>query len=135
GARLVIDADDLLGVARLGPADVALLDGAGPGGVGQDALVIDAEVAEHLADAAAVGVGADDAGQHDPRAEGAEQGGDAAGAAEALLAAVGLEQQDGRLLADAGGVAPYVAVEHDVADDQHAWLAEVLDQLDQIGTH
>ena len=63
-----------------------------------------------------------------------EHGGHAAGAAEALLAAVGVQQDDRRFLADALGVAPDVAVEHQVADDQHARLAEVLHQLDQVAT-
>ena len=41
----------------------------------------------------------------------------------------------GRFLADALGVAPDVAVEHQVADDQHARLAEALHQFDQVGGH
>src|SRR5262249_40941444 len=119
----------------LGAADVALLDRAWTGRVGEDALRIDAEFREHFADAAAILVGPDDAGEHDAGAEGAEQGGHARSAAEALLAAVGLEEQHRRLLTDAGGVAPDVAVEHDVADDQHARLPEVLHQFDQIAGH
>ena len=119
----------------LGPADVAFLDGAGPVRIGDDALVIDAEVGEHLANAAAVGVGADDAGQGHARAEGAQHGGDAAGAAQPFLALVGVQQDDRRLLADALGVAPDVAVEHQVADHQHARLAEALHQVDQVGGH
>ena len=101
----------------------------------EDGLVADALIEQHSADAVAVGVGPDDAGQGRLGAEGAEQRGDAAGAAEALLAAVGAQEDDRRLLADALGVAPDVAVEHQVADDQHARLAEVLNQLDQIGGH
>ena len=50
-----------------------------------------------LANAVAVGVGADDAGQADAGAEGAQHGGDAAGAAEPLFALVGV-QQDHRAL-------------------------------------
>ena len=64
-----------------------------------------------------------------------QHGGDAAGAAEAFLALVGVQQNDRRFLADALGVAPDVAVEHQIADDQHARLAEVLHQFDQIGVH
>ena len=134
-AFLVIDADHLLRMAVLGPADVAFLDRAGPVGVDQDRLVVDAVIEQHLADAAAVGVGADDAGQGRLGAEGAEHGGDAAGAAEPLLAPVGVQQDDRRFLADALGVAPDVAVEHQVADDQHARLAQLLHQVDQVGGH
>src|SRR5262249_46512130 len=99
------------------------------------ALVVDAQIGQGLADAAAVGVGADDAGDGDAGAQGAEHGGDAAGAAELLLAAVRVQQDDGRLLADARGVAPDVAVQHQVADHQHARLAEVLDEINQVGGH
>src|SRR5262249_41468872 len=103
--------------------------------VGDDALVIDAEVAQDLADAGPVGVGADDAGQGDPGAEGPQHGGHAAGAAEALLALVGAEEDDGGLLADALGVAPDVAVEHEVADDEDVRLTEALHQVDKVGGH
>src|SRR5256885_8583132 len=44
------------------------------------------------------------------------------GRPQALLAAVGLQQDDGRLLADTGGIAPDVAVQHHIADDQDARL-------------
>jgi hypothetical protein len=97
--------------------------------------VINAEVAEHLARALAIVIGADDASEHDPGTEGTEESGDAAGTAEAFLTAVGLEQQDGRFLADAGGVAPDIAVKHDIADDEDARLSQVLNQLDQFATH
>ena len=76
-AIFVIDADHLLRMAMLGPADVAFLDGAGPSDVGDDGFVIDAEIGEHLANAAAVVVVADDAGEHDLGAEGSQHGGDA----------------------------------------------------------
>ena len=122
-------------MALLRPADVALLDRAGPVRVGQDGLVVDALIEQHAADAGAVGVGANDAGQARHGAQSAQQRGYAAGAAEPLLAAVGVQQDDRRFLADALGVAPDVAVEHQVADDQHARLAEVLHQLDQVGGH
>ena len=76
-AIFVIDADHLLRMAVLGPADVSLLDGADAGDVGDDRFMIDAVIGQHLADAAAVVVIADDAGEHYLGAEGAEHGGDA----------------------------------------------------------
>ena len=70
----------------------------------------------------------------DAGAEGPQHGGDAAGAAEPFLAPVGVQQDDRRFLADALGVAPDVAVEHQVADHQHARLAQTLHQIDQVGS-
>ena len=66
----------------------------GRSGSVSDAFVVDAQIGQHLADAGAVGVGADDAGQGDLGAQGAQHGGHAAGAAEALLAVVGVQQDD-----------------------------------------
>ena len=129
-AILVIHAQHLLRMAMLGLADVAFLDGAGPARVGDDRLMIDGQIGEHLADAAAVVIVADDARQHDFCAKGAQHGGDAAGAAEPFLAPIGLEQDHGRFLADALGVAPYIAIHHRIADDQHARRAEILHQID-----
>src|SRR5260221_74968 len=80
--------------------DVALLDGARAGGVGDDALVIDGQVGESLADTGSIGVGADDACDRHLRAESAKHRRDAAGAAEAFLAPLGMQQDDGRLLAN-----------------------------------
>jgi hypothetical protein len=134
-AVLVIDAEHLLRVPVLGAADVALLDGGGPARVADDPLVVDPLVGQHLADAAAVVVAADDAGQHHPGAERPQHGRHAARAAEPLLAPVGPQQDHRRLLADALGVAPDVAVEHQVAEHQHARLAEVLHQVDQFLGH
>ena len=54
---------------------------------------------------------------------------------EPFFALVGVQQNDRRFLADALGVAPDVAIEHDVADHQHARLAETLHQIDQVGGH
>src|SRR5439155_9337561 len=81
-AIFVIDPDHLLRMAMLGSTDVAFLDGAGAGDISDDGFMIDAEVGEHLANAAAVVIVADDAREHDPGAEGTEHGGDAGGAAE-----------------------------------------------------
>ena len=53
----------------------------------------------------------------------------------AFLAAVGLQEDDRRLLADAFGITPDVAVEHEIAHDQHARLAEALHQIDQFRDH
>ncbi len=122
-------------MAVLGPADVAFLDGAGPIRIDQDGLVVDAKVEQRPANAFAVGIGADDAGQSDPGAERAQHRGDAAGPAQSLLALVGVQQNHRRFLADALGVAPDVAVEHQVADHQHARLAQVLHQFDQVARH
>src|SRR5262245_2769338 len=114
-------------MAMLGPADVAFLDRGRAVNVGEHGVVVDAEIGEDLPDAAAVVVVADDTGDGDPGPERAQHGGDAAGAAEAFFALIGAQQDYRRLLADALGVAPYVAVEHEIADDQHARLSQALD--------
>src|SRR5439155_8800290 len=103
--------------------------------VGYDGFVIDGEIGEQLAHAAAVVVVADDAGEHDPGAQSAEHGGDAASAAKPFLAPFRSEQDDRRLLADALGVTPDVAVEHYVADHQYARLPQPLHEIDQILGH
>ena len=134
-AILIIDANHLLRMPVLSPADVSFLDRAGPARIGDDARVVDVQIGENPANACAVGVVADNAGQGHPGAEGAQHGGHAAGPAEPFLAPIGPEENDGRFLADAFGVAPDVAIEHEIADDQHAWLAEALHQIDQFRGH
>ncbi len=131
-AHLVIDADHLLRMACLRSPDVAFLDRRRPLGIHQHRLGVDAQVEQHLPDADSVGVGADDAGQGDAGSEGPQQGGHAAGAAQALLASFGVQQDDGSLLADALGIAPDIAVQHQVADHEHARLAEARHQIEQV---
>ena len=92
--------------------------------------MIDGEIGEHLANAARVVIVADDAGEHDLGAQGTQHGGNTGGSAEAFFAALGAQQNHGRFLADAFGVAPDVAVEHGVADDEDARGAEVLYEID-----
>src|SRR5262249_10915467 len=128
-------ADHLLRMAVLGPANVAFLDRARPARVGDDCFIIHAEVGEDLTNALAVSIGADDTGEHHPGAQGAEHGGAATGAAKSLLALVGAEEDDRRFLANALGVAPHVAIEHQVAHDQHAWLAKVLHEVNEYRGH
>ena len=102
GSRdLVIDADHLLRMAMLGPADVALLDRARPAGVGDDALR-----GRCPGRSASAGCGRRRRRRRrrrpaSPGAQGAQHGGDAAGPAQPFLAAVGVQQDDRRLLADA----------------------------------
>ena len=131
-SHLVIDSDHLLRMAVLCSADVAFLDRTGPSRIGQQRLVVDVHFLHHPANSLAVGVGAGDADQAHPRPKGAQHRRHTAGAAQAFLTAVGVQENYGRFLADALGVAPDVAIEHGVADDQHARLAQTQHQLGQI---
>ena len=45
------------------------------------------------------------------------------------------EQNDGRFLADSLGVAPGVAIEDQVAQDEHPRTAQVLDEINQMVRH
>src|SRR5438552_2839092 len=46
-----------------------------------------------------------------------------------------MQENDRRLLADSLGVSPDVAVQHDVAQDQHARLLQALHQVNQLRRH
>ena len=118
-----------------GSADVAFLDGAGPVGVVEDAVVVDVEVGESLANAGSVEIGPHDTDEGNLGARSAQHGGDAAGPAQALFALVGVQQDDGGFLTDTLGVAPYIAVQHQIAQHQDMRLAEVLDKLYQVRRH
>ena len=100
-----------------------------------DEAVVDPLVGQQLADEARLGVAADAADQPDLGPEGAQHRGDARRAAEPVLAVVGPQERDRRFLADPLGVAPDVAVEDQVADDQDAGVAERLDASDQVVRH
>src|SRR5262249_37780131 len=116
-------------------ADVALLHGTRSASIGNNALVLDTEIAKELADARAVGVVTDDAGQRHTRAQRAQHRRHAARPTQPLFALVRVQQDHPRFLADAFGVAPHVAVEHEIADHQHARLAQALHQIYEFGRH
>src|SRR5262249_33285947 len=125
----------LLRVPVLGAPHVPLFHCRRPTLIDRHPGLIDVQAVQDLSHADAVRVGADDADQADVDLQSAEHGGDAAGAAESLFLLVGPQQDDRRFLADAFGVPPDVAVEHDVADDQDARSAETLNEFDQVGGH
>ncbi len=134
-AGLVVDPDHLLRVAVLRPADVPLLERGRPVVEGDHVGMVDRQVVEDLPDMPRLGVAADPADQADLRPEGREHRRHARRPAEAVLAGVGPEQGDGRLLADPLGVAPDVAVQDQVADDQQPGTAQRFDATDQIKGH
>jgi hypothetical protein len=114
----------------LGPADIAFFHGRRAIRIVKDAFVVDALIEEHAPQAAAVYVRADDTGETHSGAQRTQQGRDAAGAAQTLLAAIGVKEDYRCFLADSFGVAPHVTVEHQVADHEHPRLPESLDQID-----
>jgi hypothetical protein len=85
--------------------------------------------------ASLAGVVADDSGQRDVRFQMPQQIGDTGGSAGPDFLLVGSEHDDRGFWADAFGVAPGVAVEHQVAQDQDPFpglLAELLEHVVQV---
>src|SRR5262245_53249850 len=113
-------------MAVLRAADIAFLDSAGPAGIDDDTFVFNSEVAEELTNAFSGVVVSDDADKADASAQGAKHRRHAAGAAQSLLPLISMEKDDGCFLADALGVAPDIAVEHQVAGHEHARLSQTL---------
>src|SRR5262249_3797844 len=134
-ACLEINAQHLLWVFVLSPADVSLLHRRWPAFINLDARVIHVKTVEDLADAHAIRVRADHADQAHVGLQSAEHCSNAARAAEAFFPLIGTEQYHGRFLADPLSVSPDVAVEHDVADDQDTRAAETLHEFNQFGGH
>src|SRR5262249_52980463 len=122
-------------MAMLGSADVSFLYRARAGRITEHTIVVDAEIAEHLADALAVRIRSDDACQRTLGPQRAPHRCHAAGPAKAFFALLRAQQNDWRFLADALGVAPDIAIQHQIAHDQHARLAEVLHKVNQLGGH
>jgi hypothetical protein len=91
--------------------------------------MVDAQVGEHLPNAATVGIRADHAGQRHAPTERAQHRRHATRSAEPFLALLRAQQDDRRFLADAFGVAPDVPIQHEIADNQYARLAKVLHEI------
>jgi hypothetical protein len=119
-------------MAMLSSADIALLYGAGSVRIAQHRLIIDPEIHEHSTDPFTIGIRPDHAGKGNTRAERSKQCGDAARTAESFLALVGVQENDWRLLTDALGITPDIAVEHDIANHQNARLAKVIYQVRKV---
>src|SRR5262249_35172632 len=134
-ADFIINADHLLRMPLLRSPDVALFDGAGSVRIAEYRFIIDTQVHERSADPFAVGIGPDQAGQGHTRTQSAQQGGHAAGAAESFLALIGVQKNDRRFLTDALGIAPDIAVEHDIANHENARLAEVAYEVRKLARH
>src|SRR5262249_35706966 len=100
----------------LGPADVALFDRRRPTFVGDDAFMIYVQARQQGANTCGIRIGPNDADKKHACAKGAQHGSDAAGAAQTLLAFVGMKKNYRSFLANAGGIPPDVAIEHDIAE-------------------
>jgi hypothetical protein len=98
-------------------------------------VLVDSGGVQEAADQGRLVIASQGTDQGDLGTKGAEHCGHAGRAAESVLAMVGPEQGDGGFLADPFGVAPDVAVEDQVADDQNPRLSEFLNAADQIVSH
>ena len=114
----LVDADDLLLMG-----DDPHLDGRRPPGLDDDA----ARLPKVALDPGALLVVADDADEKRDEAQALEVPGDVARPAQAGRALPDLDDRDRRLGRDARDVAPDVAVEHDVAEDDDALARELAD--------
>ena len=111
----------------VGPAEEPLLHRCRPARVGDQPAGPDAGRFQFAPAAPAVRVVPDDPGDHGVRPEPGEHVGDVGGPAQPDLPFRLAEQDDGGLLRDPFGLAPDVAVEDHVPDDQHLGAAEAAD--------
>ncbi len=119
-ALFIVNADHLLRVAVLRPADVAFLERGWPVVEGQHQAVVDPLHRQHPPNQVGFGIAANAAGECDLRTQCPQHGCDAGSAAQAMLALIGPQERHGGFLADSIGKAPDVTVEDQVADDHDA---------------
>jgi hypothetical protein len=91
--------------------------------------VVDIELGKQLPDARAISIRANHTRQRYPSPQRSEHRRHAACSAQAFFAAIGPQEDDRRLLADPLRVAPDVAIEHHIANDEHIRLAKSLDKF------
>ena len=134
-ADFAIDAEHLMRMPMLCPAEIALFHRGRAVGIADDAGAIDALAFEFQPDQSAFEVCPDDAGHRHVRIESAEQIGDVRRPAEPDFLPVFAEQNHGGFLADAFGIAPHVAVEDQIPDHQNPGPAQVLNNVNQVVRH
>ena len=134
-ARLVVDADHLLRMPVLRPADVSFLESGRPVVQGDDPPVVDLVFAQHPAHQGGFGVVADSADQPHLRLQRPQHGRHARRAAEPMLALVGAQERNRSFLADPFGIAPDVAVENQVAHDHDTRTAQAFHAPNQVMRH
>jgi hypothetical protein len=119
----------------LSEADEVLLDGGWTGGVRDEALRIDVQGFEGLAEGSACGVIAGNAEGGDCAAERGEVEADIGSAAGVVGAGADVEDGDGGIGGEAFGIAVDLLVEHEVADDQGAERLPVGQVMKEGGGH
>ena len=132
---LAVDADHLVWMTVLGSPQQPLLDGGRASGLREHALRRYAELPEQFYYLASFRVVSDDGGQCDVDLEGRQHGGHASGPAQPVFLPVDPQHWDRRFGADPVHLAPYVAVEHHVADHQDPGPSGLGEQLDQVAGH
>ena len=131
---LKVEADHLLRMSVLSGADEAHLAGGGAVAFDQ-AGDIGMNLTEQPAKGPAGVVAAKGADDGDFCGEGGQISGDAGGSAEAKLLFFKMQHRHRRFGAEAVGAAVEIAVDHQVADQNHPALWQVLHQLDQSCRH
>src|SRR5262249_44466703 len=134
-ARFIIHAHHLLRMALLSTADVALLDRGWPARVGHKTGRVDSQISQQFLNPSRIRILAHHTGYAYACPQRPQHRGHTARPAQPLFSAIRAQEGNGRLLADAFGITPDVAVEHHVADDQNARLPQVLHQLNEIRSH
>jgi hypothetical protein len=134
-SNFIVNADHLLWVAMLSAADVAFFHGARAIVHRDHRIMINAQIEQHAADARSIRIGSNDPRQRHARSQCAEHGGHATGAAQPLLPSIGMQEDYRRFLADSLRVSPDIPVKHQIANDEDAWLTQVLHQMNQIDRH
>ena len=118
-------------MAILGTADEPLFDCGGATGIAEDGGAIDARPFQFRADDIAIAVCPNNCREGHVGFEAADHVGDVGGTAQADFVVIGPQQNDGRFLADALGVAENIAIQNRVADDEDAGMAQMLYEFDE----
>lgn len=134
-ADFAVHPKHLMRMPMLSPAHEPDLDGRRTIGIAHDRRAIDARPIEFLRDEHAVRVVADDARERHFGIQTAEHVRDVRRSSQAIFLTFLAEQNDGGFLTDAFGVAPDVAVENQVPQDQNPGRSELFDDLNEMLRH
>ena len=132
---LAIDAQYLVRMPILGPAEITFLDRRRPAGIGNQAMRRDAGLLQGQSHLLPGFVIADDAGHRNLCFQASQHVGDVGSPAEPRFLLFFAQEDDGRFLADAFRVAENVTVENQIAEDENVRMTEILDNLDKLVRH